>query len=334
MKKLSPIAIGILLAFATITKAAGPKSPYYLTAGFEGVGRIFAIQGTNVIFNVSQIASPIYSESPIAVNATIRTAAYYNGGFPYRGGEYALDGTPTGTNYPTINGLNGLFFDGTTDGTNNYAWEANSGAAYRFDLTWTNPVVLFTLGVGDGHREGITYDPSNNSLWIAGSSGAVGRTVENRTLSGALISSFHISSDLSTALAIDPADGTLWLNYSSGPRQTLDFEQFSRDGISLSTLSISSLIVPGTSSAYTVHGGEFAFTGTVFHETNLAIARSGTNVIVSWPTPSLGYLLQENTNIINTNGWTNYGGTVSSNSTTLSVTLTPAAAQKFYRLKK
>jgi probable HAF family extracellular repeat protein len=66
----------------------------------------------------------------------------------------------------------------------------------------------------------------------------------------------------------------------------------------------------------------------------LAISQTGPSTIISWPSPSLDYVLQENTNLADTNGWTNYGGTVSSNSTTLSVTLTPAAAQKFYRLKK
>jgi probable HAF family extracellular repeat protein len=69
-------------------------------------------------------------------------------------------------------------------------------------------------------------------------------------------------------------------------------------------------------------------------QTPLAISKSGANIIVSWPSPSLGFVLQENTNLANTNGWTNYGGTVSSNSTTLSVTLTPTTGQKFYRLKK
>ena len=271
MKALSLTPLFAILLLTRTASASGPVSPYYLTAGFDsGGGRIFGIQGSNVIFNASQVATPIYSESPIAVNSTIRTAAYYNGGFPYRGGEYTLTGTPTGTTYPTTAGLNGFFFDGTTDGTYNYAWEVNSGTAYRFDLTWANPSVLFTLGVGDGHREGITYDPSNNSLWIAGENGPIGSTIENRSLSGALISSFAISPGYS-ALALDPADGTLWLTDTTGPSPTLDLEQYSRDGAFLSSLSLSSLLVPNTSSAYTVHGGEFAFTGTVVPEPSTAI---------------------------------------------------------------
>ena len=108
------------------------------------------------------------------------------------------------------------------------------------------------------------------SLWIAGENGPIGSTIENRSLSGALISSFAISPGYS-ALALDPADGTLWLTDTTGPSPTLDLEQYSRDGAFLSSLSLSSLLVPNTSSAYTVHGGEFAFTGTVVPEPSTAI---------------------------------------------------------------
>ena len=35
----------------------------------------------------------------------------------------------------------------------------------------------------------------------------------------------------------------------------------------------------------------------------LSITRSGNSVIVSWPSPSTGFTLQQNSNVANTNGW-------------------------------
>ena len=66
----------------------------------------------------------------------------------------------------------------------------------------------------------------------------------------------------------------------------------------------------------------------------LTITPAGANAIISWPSPSLGYLLQQNTDVANTNTWVNFGGTVNSNATTLSVTVPANAGNKYFRLKK
>ena len=65
----------------------------------------------------------------------------------------------------------------------------------------------------------------------------------------------------------------------------------------------------------------------------LTIIRSGSSVIVSWPSPSSGFVLQENTSLGNTN-WTNVAQSPTDNGTTKSVTVTPPIGNRFYRLKK
>ena len=58
------------------------------------------------------------------------------------------------------------FYDGTSDGTNNYAVSFSSGAVYRMGLDWSSPTQIFSTGDGSGQNAGITYDGSNNSLWL------------------------------------------------------------------------------------------------------------------------------------------------------------------------
>ena len=66
----------------------------------------------------------------------------------------------------------------------------------------------------------------------------------------------------------------------------------------------------------------------------LTITRSGANVIVSWPSPSTGFNLQQNGNVANPNGWASYGGTINEGGTVKSITVSPPIGNVFYRLKK
>ena len=158
----------LVLCGASIA-VSGPVSEYYLTAGDQG--RNHVVQGSNVNRTWEQVTSSI--EYAIAVPGTIRTLGVGSGALG-RGAEYMLDGTPTGTTYS--HSLGGVY-DGTTDGTYNYTWDFVNGVAYRLGLDWTNPVRLFTLGVANGERLGITYDPTNDSLWLSGWSDSVGNSV-------------------------------------------------------------------------------------------------------------------------------------------------------------
>jgi hypothetical protein len=64
----------------------------------------------------------------------------------------------------------------------------------------------------------------------------------------------------------------------------------------------------------------------------LTIAHSGKSVVISWPSPSTGFVLQQNTNLANAAGWSSFGGTVSDNGVTKSVTNSPPIGNCFFRL--
>jgi hypothetical protein len=238
----------LLLAAGTFTaQAAGPVSEYYLTAGSPS-SRLVAVQGGSIVFD-NAMAPTSQQQYPIAVGSTVRTLGY---NATYTGGEYTLAGVPTGATYAYPGVPTGMY-DGTTDGTFNYAWNFDTGAAYRFSTTWTSPTVIFTLGVGSGRRLGITYDGTNNSLWLSGWDGAVGQTIENRTLAGGLISSFTVAHDENVALALDPADNTLWLNDRNQLGGQVRLEQYTKAGALLQTVNLG-----GAQAGYNVLGGEFA----------------------------------------------------------------------------
>ena len=87
-------------------------------------------------------------------------------------------------------------------------------------------------------------------------------------------------------------------------------------------------------------GGNFSVTGgfwsliSVVQTTGaptLTITHSGNNVIVSWPLPSTGFVLQQNSNLATTN-WTSSGFTVLDNGTTKSITITSPTGNVFFRL--
>jgi hypothetical protein len=63
----------------------------------------------------------------------------------------------------------------------------------------------------------------------------------------------------------------------------------------------------------------------------LSITHFGASTIVSWPSPSAGYSLQQNTNL-NTTNWTSFSGTVGDDGTTRRVTNSPAAGNNYFRL--
>src|SRR5205823_2931904 len=119
----------------------------------------------------------------IAVASTIRAMNWTNS---TNGNEYDLNGNIINANaYAPIVGFQGQLLDGTTDGSaHNYVGEwAGIGNIWQTDRNWANGTVLF-----DSEKEviGITYDPTNSSLWISADFGLI----YNYDLSGNLLSSF------------------------------------------------------------------------------------------------------------------------------------------------
>lgn len=64
----------------------------------------------------------------------------------------------------------------------------------------------------------------------------------------------------------------------------------------------------------------------------LNLTWSSGKIIITWPTAATGFLLEQNANLTTTN-WVAYGGIVSSNSTTMTVTNSVSASSMFYRLR-
>ncbi|MBI3853140.1 MAG: hypothetical protein HY298_23055 [Verrucomicrobia bacterium] len=86
---------------------------------------------------------------------------------------------------------------------------------------------------------------------------------------------------------------------------------------------------------YSVDGGFWSILATVQTPGAplLTITRSNaTNVVLSWPWPSTGFVLQENP-VIGTTNWTNVGTSPITNGPNLEVIISPPIGNRFYRLK-
>jgi hypothetical protein len=249
----------IAMCLMTSAASAGMVSDYYLTS-YSPDSRIYVVNN-GVVVNSAAMAYGT-GEMAIAVDNDVRTMGIVTGD---AGGQYTLGLTPTGTPYanPGTGLLPNQTDDGTTDGTSNYSINYATGDVLRFNRDWTGPSVLFNL-VTHNDWIGITYDPTNNSLWVA--EYGVGSTVANYTLGGTLLTSFTTGvTQGNLALALDHADNTLWL---TGPQFSGTFLQFSKAGILLDTVTVPSL------GGLNITGGEFALRS-VPEPSSLALAGLG-----------------------------------------------------------
>ena len=201
---------------------AGTINPLYLAHSQLGnYEKIVVIQG-NVVSNSFLAHYSPEREMPIAVYGDVRTA----GDRPaYIGGQYTLDGRPTGFIY-NLPSVVSSAFDSTTDGTHNYLVDYDTGDVFQTARDFTNPTKLFQVTAAD-HYAGITYNPENQSLWLSADGSSM---VTNYSLSGALLKSFDVGHMSNDALAYQPYDGSLWLVNN----QTGDLEQYNLFGKPLS----------------------------------------------------------------------------------------------------
>ena len=65
----------------------------------------------------------------------------------------------------------------------------------------------------------------------------------------------------------------------------------------------------------------------------LTISHVGNTAVISWPSPSTGFVLQTNSTL-STGTWGNYGGVEGDNGTIKTVTNAPPTGTLFFRLKK
>lgn len=227
---------GGVIAASLVSTAWAQTSEYFLMTGDQA--RFHVVQNGALLRSWGPAAGTANYQYPITVRDTIRTTGASVGEI---GAEYDFNGNDLGARYPHPAGTN-RGWDGATDGQFNYTLDT-SGNVSRFGLDWQNPVLLFSAG----DFGGITYDPSNDSLWVCRWSSS---TVTNYSKAGAILSTFSTGHTQNMALAMDYADGTLWLHN----RNTMGtFEQYSRTGQLLNSVA-----VPNMNTQNTL-GGEFRF---------------------------------------------------------------------------
>lgn len=229
------------------TPAAAQARPIYVTGQNNELG--YVIQNGSITSRFGSADNAAYA---LAVGNDIRTFATNQKGW---GNKYLLDGTLVG---PTGAASTCCFYDGTSNGVNNFTVEGSGGEVWRANLDWTGMSPLFSTRSG---MFGITYDAGNNSLWVGAFEGTPGAySIFDYAMNGTLLTSFTPSLPASslgiTALAYDPGDQTLWFtNYTSAPT----LYQYSRTGTQLAVVN-----VVGIRGFLT--GGEFAESATVTPE--------------------------------------------------------------------
>ena len=217
------LALALLTGFAVTARAQffgpGPTSPYYVTQG----GAIYVVQGSpwgpivtrfpdayggneGVLAVSCGVPGPCDAYSPGSIRTRLGDGRDSGG----TGGVYTLNGTPTGVSY-FVNQDNLEIFDGTSGPGGNYfvdhAPYLDYGSVYRADFYWQNQSVLF--GQDQVIRPtGITYDPYDKSLWLSDGPSDI---IAEYSLDGRLLYEFHTGYGGNSALAFDPADGTLWM---------------------------------------------------------------------------------------------------------------------------
>jgi uncharacterized protein YcnI len=67
----------------------------------------------------------------------------------------------------------------------------------------------------------------------------------------------------------------------------------------------------------------------------LSIFRTAPNTVaVSWPSPSTGWTLQQNTNSVSSANWSNVTSGIQDDGTTKTFIVNPPTGNRFYRLKQ
>jgi hypothetical protein len=207
--------------------AAGPTSTLYVTNYGELSGG--SVTGLDLIQGASETTYPTtyLLGIDIAVYGDVRTMGYSTSD---KGSQFDLAATPLGGGPYVNNILNSQLHDGTSDGNYNYSANYSTGDIVQFDRNWANPLVLFNATVNLPGAGWITMNALDGSFWISQWGGP--DVVAHFTHTGTLLSSFNSGVASSFGLALDPADGTLWMG-----DYTFTLHQFSQSGTPLQTAS-------------------------------------------------------------------------------------------------
>jgi hypothetical protein len=246
-------------------------------------------------------------------------------------GAYWEDSNTTGVN-STPNDTGGLNF--------------NSGAAYVFVRSagvWTQQAYLKPAAVGTTQAG----DLFGSSVAVSGDIVVVGAELEDSSALG-VNSTPDEGAAGAGAVYVFVRNGTTWTQQAYlkpaavGTTQALDrfgnsvavsgdtvvvganFEDSSTTGVNST---------PGEGASRS--GAAYVFTGLgPVVAPALTLTRSGTDVIVSWPSPSTGFTLEQTAALAAAASWVTNSGSVSDNGTTKAVTVPTTNSAQFFRLHR
>jgi uncharacterized repeat protein (TIGR03803 family) len=129
-------------------------------------------------------------------------------------------------------------------------------------------------------------------------------------------------------------DGAIFaINTNGGDFAWLHNFSYAVDGSApYADLFLSGSTLWGATSQGGVNGG-----GTLFDisaavvSPSLAVIGSGAAITISWPSPSPGFILQQNSDLTTSN-WQNFSGTINDNGVTKSASVAPAVGDLYFRL--
>lgn len=257
-------ASALVAATGSKTLAIGPTSTLYITNygefGGGSVTGLDLIQGAGV--SSYPTSDPLGID--IAVYSDVRTMGYSN---TDTGSRYDLAGNPLVGGPYTNTIVNSQLHDGTSDGNHNYSVNYTTGDVLQFDRNWASPVALFNATPNVPGAGWITMNVADGSFWISQWGGP--DVVAHYTHTGTFLSSFNSGVLGSVGLALDPADGTLWMGDSS-----FNLHQYTQSGTLLQTTP-----------AYPLQGSWYGMefnTGTVPEPSTFMLAAFGFAGLAGW----------------------------------------------------
>jgi MYXO-CTERM domain-containing protein len=237
--KISSLLAAFLLAtLAAPALAAGPTSTLYITHELEFENSfVTGSAGLDLVQGFTEVSHPTTfpRADSIAVYGDVRTMGTLQNdqGEKFDLAANLLPGDQYANNIP-----NSQFYDGTSDGNYNYTVNYSTGDVLQFDRDWANPTTIFNAQYDVLGASGITMNVTDGTFWLSSFFGTVGHFSHTGTLLG----SFFSGVVFDFGLALDPADGTLWIGDRSDDTHTfLTLRQFSQTGVPLQSLRFNNL---------------------------------------------------------------------------------------------
>jgi len=225
MKRISLIVCSLLLA----DLCSAQTSELVLTS--VGSTAVHVVQNGQVIRQFSRTGT---NDGPgLAVRGTIKMYGLSSNNV---GREYDANGLLLAGQYPNPGFVDCL--DGASSTSQNWTIShndfSNGFAVLVGDADWGSMQIAF---VPVRRSSGITYDATDNTLWITNNVGGSDR-VQHFTTTGTLLGEFPISltSGGGYGIALDPADQTLWIPGAFATAGRID--QYSKAGVLLQTVNV------------------------------------------------------------------------------------------------